>query len=87
MGARFGYSFLANLGLTEMVAETMSEYAVIAVKLSQDQDLLQLLRQNLRGMMQQSSLMDGNLYMEVLETLYKKLVDQALGKEQQYENL
>lgn len=46
-----------------------------------------MLRRNLRGMMQQYSLMDGNPYMEALETLYKKLLDRALGEEKQYENL
>lgn len=75
-GARFGYSFLVNLGLTELAADSAEKYVSIAVELSQDWELLQLFRQKLRGMMQSSSLMNGNQYIREMESLYRQLVDE-----------
>lgn len=73
-GARFGYGFLANLGLTELVADTETEYTSVAVKLSQDRELLSLFRKNLRRMMQNSPLMNEKEYMQTLELQYKNLI-------------
>ena len=75
-GARFGYSFLVNLGLAELAADSAEKYVSIAVELSQDWDLLQLFRQKLRGMMQSSSLMNGKQYIREMESLYRQLVDE-----------
>ena len=74
-GARFGYSFLANLGLEELVADNKTDYVDIAVKIAGDRELLSLLRQGLRRMMQASPLMDGAGYMRDLENLYVKLYE------------
>ncbi|MBE6073007.1 MAG: hypothetical protein E7202_00440 [Selenomonas ruminantium] len=71
-GARFGYSFLANLGLQELVAEDAEGYVDIAVKIAGDLELLSLLRANLRRMMQASPLMDGAAYMREMEDLYQQ---------------
>ena len=74
-GARFGYSFLANVGLAELAAETECAYRDIAVQLATDTELLGLLHRNLRDMMKKSPLMDVGLYMKELEDLYEKTVD------------
>ena len=71
-GARFGYSFLANLGLQELVAENAKGYVDIAVKIAGDSELLSLLRANLRRMMKASPLMDSAGYMQALENIYEK---------------
>ena len=79
-GARFGYSFLANIGLTELAADSPQAYVSIAVQLCKDRTLLQRLRQTLRIMMQRSPLMDRIQYMQGMETLYKTL-NEAIRKE------
>lgn len=73
-GARFGKSFLSNLGLAELVAETAAQYMNIAVAMAGDRELLQVLRQNLRRMMQASPLMDAQGYMRDVEHLYRKIL-------------
>ncbi|SDG77926.1 Tetratricopeptide repeat-containing protein [Selenomonas sp. WCT3] len=74
-GARFGYSFLANIGLSELAAKTERAYCDIAVQLANDTELLGLLHRNLRGMMEKSPLMDVGTYMKDLEDLYEKVID------------
>ena len=73
-GARFGKSFLSNLGLAELAAETADQYVNIAVAMAGDQELLLALRQNLRRMMQASPLMDAQGYMRDVEHLYRKIL-------------
>lgn len=70
-GARFGYSFLANLGLEELVAENKEGYVDIAVKIASDRELICLLRKKIRMMMQKSPIMDGERYVHAIEDLYK----------------
>ena len=77
-GARFGYSFLANLNLTELVAENEAEYVDIAVKLSHDWELLNMFRENLRKMMLRSSLMNEIQYMQGIEDMYKNLKKECM---------
>ncbi len=73
-GARFGKSFLSNLGLAELAAETADQYVNIAVAMAGDQELLLALRQSLRRMMQTSPLMDAQGYMQDMEHLYRKIL-------------
>lgn len=73
-GARFGFSFLSNLGISELAAKSKEEYASIAVALAQDRELLIALRQNLRSTMKKSPLMDGKAYMREMEELYQDLI-------------
>ena len=73
-GARFGKSFLSNLGLAELAAEDASQYVNIAAAMAGDQELLLALRQNLRRMMQASPLMDAQGYMWDVEHLYRKIL-------------
>lgn len=72
-GARFGYSLLKNVGLEELVAETEAEYIEKAIRLAADRDLLQIMRKNLRQMMQKSSLMDSKQYLSEVETVYREI--------------
>ena len=79
-GARFGYSFLANLGLEELVADTKDEYVAIAIKVGHAQDLLQMFRKTLRKMMQQSPLMNEKQYMLALEKIYRTMIRDVIPK-------
>ena len=72
-GGRFGKSFLMNLGLGELVAATPEEYMERAVAIAQDKELLRAFRKNLRGMMRQSPLMDGEQYRKDLATAYSEI--------------
>ncbi len=73
-GARFGVSFLQNLGLGDLSASSDEQYVDIAVALAGDGELLMGLRQNLRQMMQTSPLMDARGYMTDVEQLYRKIM-------------
>ena len=73
-GSRFGFSFLSNLGLSELAAKNKEEYVNIAVTLAQDRELLIVLRQNLRSMMKKSPLMNGKAYMRDLDSMYQSLI-------------
>lgn len=73
-GARFGWSFLANLGLEELAAADDAAYLAIAAALAGDWDLLRLLHRTLRERMQRSPLMDARRYVAEMEALYRALV-------------
>lgn len=75
-GARFGESFLKNLGLGELSAESKEKYVSIAIALAADYEFLALLRGRLRAMMQESPLMDSLGYMSDVENLYRKLIEE-----------
>ncbi len=71
---RFGYSLLENAGLTDLcVADTLSEYVEKAVSLGQDIERLKDLRQNIRRKLQQTAVMNGELYMADLEAAYLQI--------------
>ena len=72
-GARFGESFLRNLGLGELSADSKEQYAALAAALASDYEFLALLRGRLRRMMQESPLMDSRAYMRDVENLYRNL--------------
>lgn len=73
-GARFGGSFLQNVGLRELAAGSGEEYVQIATALAGDRELLTILRGKLRRMMQESPLMDSRGYMQDVENLYRQLL-------------
>ena len=73
-GGNFGYSFLVNIGLDELAADTQDDYVNLAVGLSNDVILLQALRKKLRGMMEKSPLMDSVGYMNALEDIYREIL-------------
>jgi protein O-GlcNAc transferase len=71
--SRSGKSLLSNVGLKELVAETHDEYIEIAVKLANDIDKLQSLRERLRDMMKQSPLMNAKQFTHDLEDCYRRM--------------
>ncbi len=73
-GARFGRSFLENLGLGELAVDTRERYAELAAGLAQDAQTLAALRQVLRPKMLQSPIMDGASYVRDVEALFRQLV-------------
>ena len=80
-GTRLGYSILSNVGIQELSAANVSEYIEKAVSLAEDEQLLSLLHRNLRGMMQSSALMDGTLYAQDVESLYRQISMKTFGNE------
>lgn len=72
-GSRFGYSLLMNLGLGELAAPDAQSYVERAVAVAGDVQLLTMLRQQLRGMMRRSPLMDGPGYAREVESLYRQI--------------
>ena len=75
-GARFGASFLANIGMAELAAETPARYVELAVGLASDTETLAALRKILRPKLLASPLMDAGRYMRNLEALFQKLVQE-----------
>ena len=69
-GSRFGLSILSNIGLGELAVDSYDAYVKLAVALAGDRDLLKVLRQNLRGMMKNSPLMDSNSYMRDVQEAF-----------------
>lgn len=83
-GARFGASFLANIGMAELASETTERYMELAVGLASDPELLATLRSILRPKMLASPLMDMKRYMRNVEALFQKLVrekEKSRGKQ------
>ncbi len=72
-GGRFGKSLLMNLGLGELVANTAEEYVEKAVGMAGDEELLLVLRQNLRDMMRRSPLMNIEQYRKDLTEAYIRI--------------
>lgn len=70
-GARFGYSILANAGLTELCAKTPEAYVSLAVELAGDLERLRRYHQQLRCRLQASPVMDGAGYMAELEIAWQ----------------
>ena len=77
-GARFGDSFLRNLGLGELAAANKEQYVSIAAALAQEREVLAILRSELRSMLQASPLMDSKNYMRDVENLYRQLYGQKI---------
>lgn len=71
--SRFAYGILAEIGLSELGAETEDGYIERAVGLAGDTELLDALHKNLRIMMKKSPLMDKNRYIGEVETFYEKI--------------
>ena len=73
-GARFGRSFLENIGFGELAVDTKERYAELAIGLAQDVQTLAALRQVLRKKILQSPIMDGASYVRDVEALFRQLV-------------
>lgn len=75
-GSRFGVSLLMNLGLEELIADSVQDYINRAVMLATDADLLQELQKNIRPLMEHSPLMDKALYITSVEKAYWAAVEE-----------
>jgi predicted O-linked N-acetylglucosamine transferase (SPINDLY family) len=71
--SRVGVSLLSNIGLPELIAQTEEEYIEIAVKLSEDMEKLQSLRERLRDMTANSPLTNSERFTAELEDRYRTM--------------
>jgi protein O-GlcNAc transferase len=69
--SRVGMSILANIGLPELVADTLDRYIDTAVSLAGDLNRLRSLRTSLRRIMKGSVLTDADKFTSGIETLYR----------------
>lgn len=69
--SRMGKAILDNVGLTELVVESESDYVNLAVALAHDRNRLKGLRTNLRERMQASPLMDAPRLARSLEQAFR----------------
>lgn len=74
-GTRMSYSTLKNVGLDELSVNNFDDYVKRAVALANDWELLTILRQNLRGMMEKSPLMDSKNYVRAIEIVFATILD------------
>jgi len=70
--SRHSYSFLATLGLRELIASDTAAYVDAAAKLAADQSLLSSLRATLRDRMAGSALCDPARFTDSLEAVYRE---------------
>jgi predicted O-linked N-acetylglucosamine transferase (SPINDLY family) len=70
---RGGASLLANLGLTELLAQTPEQYIAIARDLAGDVPRLRDLRSTLRDRLRASPLMNAPAFVRNLENLYRSM--------------
>ena len=68
---RLSYSILETCGLRELVCFGTEEYIKVAVELARDAQRLRYYRENLRTMMLQSPICDGEGYVKSLEIVLK----------------
>ncbi len=80
--SRAGWSYLCNLNLRDLAAETPNEYAGLAIRLAQDQPRLQELRATLRGRLRASPLMDGRRFARHMEKAYRQMWKKWMGSSQ-----
>lgn len=74
--SKFSASILTAAGLTELVAHDMDEYVRLAVAMASNMAVLQDLHIALRGMLQNSLLMDVEHYVQAVECEYHRLWDE-----------
>lgn len=72
-GSRLGVSFLSQLDLADLVAESVDRYVDLAVQLASDRGRLQSLRRDLRRRMECSPLMDAEAFTRNLEAAFSQM--------------
>jgi protein O-GlcNAc transferase len=70
---RAGVCLLENLGLGELIAQTLDEYVYIVSRLAANLPRLAELRANLRSRMETSPLMDGRQFAKDMEAAYRDI--------------
>lgn len=78
--SRQTWSFLANIGLTELAATSAADYVAKAVALANDTERLAKLRQDLRPRMAASPLCDVSGFTRALEQTYRGLWQRFTGE-------
>ena len=73
-GERTSYSILTNLGVTDTIASSGSEYIELAVRLGRDDAFMQSVRERIRAGLRQSRLTDMDAHVRSLETAYRSAV-------------
>ncbi|MEY4938656.1 MAG: hypothetical protein RIQ93_391 [Verrucomicrobiota bacterium] len=71
--SRAGASLLGQLGLSELVTETVEDYVAVALSLARDPARLDAWRTGLRQQIRASPLMDGPRFIRNLEAVYRDL--------------
>lgn len=71
--SRVGKTLLENAGLEELVANSKEEYVSLASELANDQNRLIKYRNNLRTILSNSVITDGNKFTASLEAAYKSI--------------
>jgi predicted O-linked N-acetylglucosamine transferase (SPINDLY family) len=64
---------MQHVGLTEFVADSVEQYIQLAQSLAADRQRLAELRAGLRQQMQDSELMDRELFTRTLEDVYRQI--------------
>jgi protein O-GlcNAc transferase len=82
---RNGLSILANVGLTDLVANDTDQYVRIAVELASDLPRLKKLRADLRERMQASPLMDAPRFVRAVEAAYREMWQRWCAKSKKEE--
>ena len=72
---RCGLSLLNNAGLKELAVDSYDDYVQRAVLLAGDWELISILRQNLRTMLEKSPLMDAESYVREMEQAFIDLLN------------
>jgi predicted O-linked N-acetylglucosamine transferase (SPINDLY family) len=70
--SRAGWCHLSNLQMTELVGHTTDQYVSIAEVLAADPNRLSAIRSSVRGLVQQSRLMDSSIFVRQLESAYRQ---------------
>jgi protein O-GlcNAc transferase len=71
--ARQGVSFLTNVGLPDLIADSREQYIAIAAALAGDLDRLAQIRRSLRDRMRASPILDGPRFARNLESAYRAM--------------
>jgi protein O-GlcNAc transferase len=71
--SRVGVTILANVGLQELIAQSVAEYVAIARDLARDTERLCRIRAELRGRLQASPLIDAERLTRALEDAYRNM--------------
>ena len=74
--SRMGVSFLSNLELTELIAESVEDYMTIAINLGRDPNYLSRIRLGLRELLMRSPVMKAQGFVNNLEAAYRSVWQQ-----------
>ena len=72
-------SFLRLLGLNDLITENQEQFVTISVALAKDRERLYEIRSGLRLKMKESPLMNGSLFAQNMQKLFKQMVSERGG--------